>query len=93
MEDRSEASAGQDKDAEVISYADAGRQYAEFELVKVLYEPPSEAFPQGFRCLLKIPRAKIAEVIAKGGRPPFWRHGELLRIRQAQRTGNAADAQ
>lgn len=38
----------------------------------------SDALPNGFECLILIPRANIAP-----DRKPFWRHGEVMDVRAA----------
>lgn len=72
-----------------VSFKRAEASHPEFEIIKLLYELPVDGMPAGFKCLLKVPRAKIAAVLAAGGHPPLWRHGELMRIKRGDDGQNA----
>ena len=39
---------------------------------------PIEGWPNGFECLIAIPKAKLRALRDVGGKPPFWRHGETI---------------
>lgn len=35
-------------------------------------------------CLIAMPKAKVNAVIAGGGKPPYWRHGEVIHVKRAE---------
>ena len=39
---------------------------------------PIDGWPDGFECLIAIPKAKLRALRDAGGKPPFWRHGEVI---------------
>jgi hypothetical protein len=65
---------------DAVSFDAACALYPDHEIVRYRNRVPSEAFPGGFACLFKVPKAKLKAVLDAGGKPPFWRHGELIDI-------------
>ena len=43
-----------------------------------------DGWPDGFECLIAVPKAKLRELKSEGGQPPFWRHGEVMNVRPAR---------
>lgn len=43
-----------------------------------------DGWPDGFECLIAVPKAKLRKLKSDGGRPPFWRHGEVMNVRPAR---------
>lgn len=66
-----------------VSFDEACALHPDHEILRYRNRIPSEAFPTGFECLIKVPKAKLVAVRAAGGKPPFWRHGELIDIAPA----------
>lgn len=52
--------------------------FPEFELI--VYRN----FVAGVECLIVVPKAKLRELKSNGGRPPFWRHGEVMEVRASR---------
>jgi len=67
----------------VVSFDEACALHLDHEILRFRTRVPSAAFPAGFECLIKVPKAKLREVRAAGGKPPFWRHGEPIDIAPA----------
>lgn len=64
----------------VVSFDEACVLHPDHEILRFRTSVPSEAFPSGFECLIKVPKAKLRTARDAGGKPPFWRHGELIDI-------------
>lgn len=64
----------------VVSFDEACELYPDHEILRFRTQVPSEAFPAGFECLIKVPKAKLRAARDAGGKPPFWRHGEQIDI-------------
>lgn len=54
---------------------------------------PIEGWPKGFECLIAIPKAKLRALRDAGGKPPFWRHGEVMDAKPAGADVDTADTQ
>ena len=52
---------------------------------------PIEGWPNGFECLIAIPKAKLRALCDAGGKPPFWRHGETIHAKPPRAEGNDAE--
>ena len=52
---------------------------------------PIEGWPNGFECLIAIPKAKLRALRDAGGKPPFWRHGETIYAKPPRAEGNDAE--
>lgn len=63
-----------------VTFDEACALHPDHEILRYRTSMPSEAFPAGFECLLKVPKAKLRAARDAGGKPPFWRHGELISI-------------
>lgn len=64
-----------------MKFADYKAQYPDHELIVYRNTAvPIEGWPNGFTCLIAVPKAKIAEVMDKGGKEPFWRHGDVMEV-------------
>lgn len=66
-----------------VAFDEACALYPDHEILRFRTGVPSEAFPAGFGCLIKVPKAKLRATRDAGGNPPFWRHGELIDIAPA----------
>jgi hypothetical protein len=64
----------------VVSFDEACALHPDHEILRFRTRMPSAAFPAGFECLIKVPKAKLRAARDAGGKPPFWRHGELIDI-------------
>lgn len=71
-------------DEGAITFDEACTLYPAHEILRFRTGVPSEAFPAGFECLIKVPKAKLRAARDAGGKPPFWRRGELIDITPAE---------
>jgi len=53
---------------------------------------PIEGWPNGFECLIAIPKAKLRALRDAGGKPPFWRHGEVIEARPPRPDSGGTEA-
>lgn len=71
------------------TFADYEAQHPDHELIVYRNRAvPIEGWPKGFIALIAVPKAKV-EAAQKAGKPPLWRHGEIIDVRPA----GAANAQ
>ena len=52
---------------------------------------PIEGWPNGFECLIAIPKGKLRALRDAGAKPPFWRHGEVIEARPPRADGGDAE--
>ncbi len=65
-----------------MKFSEFEERYPDHELIQYMNTlTPIDGCPKGFICLIAVPKSKIAEVEAKGGKLPFWSHGELIHVR------------
>ena len=50
-----------------------------------------EGWPNGFECLIAVPKAKLRALRNAGMQPPFWRKGEVMHVRPPEVDGGCQD--
>jgi hypothetical protein len=65
--------------------AESDGEYPDHELIVYRNTAvPIEGWPKGFECLIAVPKAKLRALRDAGGKPPFWRNGEVMHVRPAR---------